>query len=189
MALNYYENGIKHTNLLVVCLGPLKLSLQANVCAIAVRLRVAVFAATKLGFSLGTFLSWVCQNKHAEISRGAKELSRISFSWFRAPKRRPTLVYMLQNEAGGIHTQISYWLWARSDWPTAILIITEGQFQVFQRFYNSKLVLKTVKSHFVALNYYENGRVHIEKVRSWFWASGLTYTLRRCLHRKEVLCG
>jgi hypothetical protein len=40
---------------------------------------------------------------------------------------------------------------------TAILIITEGQFQVFQRFSSSKLVLKTVESCFVALNYYGNG--------------------------------
>ncbi len=32
-----------------------------------------------------------------------------------------------------------------------------GQFQVFQRFSSSKLVLKTVESCFVALNYYGNG--------------------------------
>ncbi len=40
---------------------------------------------------------------------------------------------------------------------TAILIIIEGQFQVFERFSRSKLVLKIVESRFVALNYYENG--------------------------------
>jgi hypothetical protein len=40
---------------------------------------------------------------------------------------------------------------------TAIPIIIEGQFQVFQRFSSSKLVLKTVESCFVALNYYGNG--------------------------------
>jgi hypothetical protein len=40
---------------------------------------------------------------------------------------------------------------------TAIPIIIEGRFQVFQRFSSSKLVLKTVESCFVALNYYGNG--------------------------------
>ncbi len=40
---------------------------------------------------------------------------------------------------------------------TAILIIIEGQFQLFQRFSCSKLVLKTAESRFDALNYYENG--------------------------------
>ncbi len=40
---------------------------------------------------------------------------------------------------------------------TAILIIIEGQFQIFQRFSSSKLVLRTVESCFVALNYYGNG--------------------------------
>jgi hypothetical protein len=44
-----------------------------------------------------------------------------------------------------------------SEIGTAILIILEGQFQVFQRFSSGKLVLKTVESCFVALNYYENG--------------------------------
>ncbi len=39
---------------------------------------------------------------------------------------------------------------------TAILIIIEGQFQAFQRFSSSKLVLKAVESCFVALNYHEN---------------------------------
>ena len=40
---------------------------------------------------------------------------------------------------------------------TAILIIIEGHFQVFQRFSSSKLVLKTVGSRCMGLNYYENG--------------------------------
>jgi hypothetical protein len=41
---------------------------------------------------------------------------------------------------------------------TAILIITEGQFDVFQRFSGSKLVLKTDESRFAALKNYKNGR-------------------------------
>ncbi len=40
---------------------------------------------------------------------------------------------------------------------TAIPIIIEGQFQVFQRFSSSELVLKAVESCFVALDYYGNG--------------------------------
>ncbi len=40
---------------------------------------------------------------------------------------------------------------------TAIPIIIEGQFQVFQRFSSSKLVLQTVESCFVTLNYSGNG--------------------------------
>ncbi len=40
---------------------------------------------------------------------------------------------------------------------TALPIIFEGQFQVFQRFSSSKLVRKAVESCFVALNYYGNG--------------------------------
>ncbi len=40
---------------------------------------------------------------------------------------------------------------------TAILIIIEGPFKVFQRFFSRKLVLRTVESCLVALNYYENG--------------------------------
>jgi hypothetical protein len=40
---------------------------------------------------------------------------------------------------------------------TAILIISEGQFQVLQRFSSSKLVLKTVETCFTTFNYYENG--------------------------------
>jgi hypothetical protein len=46
---------------------------------------------------------------------------------------------------------------------TAILIINEGQFQVFPRFSSSKLLLKAGKSCFVALNYYENASI----VRPW----------------------
>ncbi len=42
-------------------------------------------------------------------------------------------------------------------YDTAILIIIEVQFQVFQRFSGSQLVLKTVGSCFVALSYYGNG--------------------------------
>ena len=42
---------------------------------------------------------------------------------------------------------------------TAILIMIEGQFQVFQRFSSSKLLLTTVKRHFVTLTYYENGSI------------------------------
>jgi hypothetical protein len=42
----------------------------------------------------------------------------------------------------------------------AILIIIEGQFQAFQRFSSSKLVLKAVESRFTALNYYENGNMY-----------------------------
>ncbi len=44
-----------------------------------------------------------------------------------------------------------------NDHATAILVITEGQFQVFQRFSSYKLVLKTVESCLAALNYHENG--------------------------------
>ncbi len=40
---------------------------------------------------------------------------------------------------------------------TFIPIIIEGLFQVFHQFPSSKLVLQTVESCFVALNYYENG--------------------------------
>jgi hypothetical protein len=39
---------------------------------------------------------------------------------------------------------------------TAILIIMEGQFQLFQRFSGNKLVPRTVESRFEALYYYEN---------------------------------
>ncbi len=47
---------------------------------------------------------------------------------------------------------------------TAIPIIIEGQFQVFQRFASSKLVLKTVESCFVALNYYGNGSTMCQRL-------------------------
>ncbi len=51
-----------------------------------------------------------------------------------------------------------YWRRVRiSLTPTAILIITEGQFQAFQQFSSSKLVLKAVESFLVAINYYKNG--------------------------------
>ncbi len=40
---------------------------------------------------------------------------------------------------------------------TAIPIIIEGRFQNFQRFSSSKLILITVESSFLALNYYGNG--------------------------------
>ncbi len=40
---------------------------------------------------------------------------------------------------------------------TAILIIIEDRFQVFQRFSSSTLVLKTVGNRLATLNYYENG--------------------------------
>jgi hypothetical protein len=42
---------------------------------------------------------------------------------------------------------------------TAILIIIEGQFQLFQRLSSSKLVLRTVDNRFEALNHYENGSI------------------------------
>ncbi len=44
---------------------------------------------------------------------------------------------------------------------TAMPIIIEGRFQVFQQFSSSKLVLKTVESCFVALNYYGNGSTFV----------------------------
>ncbi len=43
---------------------------------------------------------------------------------------------------------------------TAILVLFEGQFQVFQRFPGSKLVLEPVESCFVALKCYENGSIY-----------------------------
>ncbi len=43
----------------------------------------------------------------------------------------------------------------------AILGTIEGPFQVFGRFSSSKLVLRTVESCFVALNYYENGSIRL----------------------------
>jgi hypothetical protein len=60
-----------------------------------------------------------------------------------------------------IHTVRVKWgngvLESQRDGLTAIPIIIEGRFQVFQRFSSSKLVLKTVESCFAALNYYGNG--------------------------------
>ncbi len=41
---------------------------------------------------------------------------------------------------------------------TAILIIIEGQFQIFQRFSSTKLVLRAVKTCYVALNCFAYGR-------------------------------
>ena len=43
---------------------------------------------------------------------------------------------------------------------TAILIIFEGRFQVFQQFSSGKLVFKDVEIRFAALNYYENGSMY-----------------------------
>ncbi len=43
---------------------------------------------------------------------------------------------------------------------TAIPIIIEGRFQVFQRFSSSKLVLKTVESCFMTLNCYGNASMY-----------------------------
>jgi hypothetical protein len=61
---------------------------------------------------------------------------------------------------------------------TAILIIIE--FQVFQRFSSSKLVLKIVESCFLALNYYENGSTM--HVRVWHACSGACAYLGLCTH-------
>ncbi len=52
-------------------------------------------------------------------------------------------------------------------YDTAIPIIIEGQFQVFQRFSCSKLVLKTVESCFVAFNYYGNGSMCLHRVETY----------------------
>jgi hypothetical protein len=49
---------------------------------------------------------------------------------------------------------------------TAILIIIEGQFQVFQRFSSSKLVLKTVGSRCMALNYYGNVSIIVTRAHA-----------------------
>ncbi len=46
---------------------------------------------------------------------------------------------------------------------TAIPMIIEGELQDFQRFSSSKLVLKTVESCFVALNYYGNDSMHMHR--------------------------
>jgi hypothetical protein len=50
---------------------------------------------------------------------------------------------------------------------TAILIIFEGRFQIFQRFSSSKLVLKTV----VALNYYENSSTYKKGPHDLNWGN------------------
>ena len=51
---------------------------------------------------------------------------------------------------------------------TATLIIIEGHLKVFQQFSSSKLVLKTIESCFVALNYYENVSImHVEASGAW----------------------
>ncbi len=44
---------------------------------------------------------------------------------------------------------------------TAIPMKTEGQFQAFQRFPSSKLVLKIVENRSTALNYYGIGSVYM----------------------------
>jgi hypothetical protein len=49
---------------------------------------------------------------------------------------------------------------------TAFLMIFEGQFQVFQRFSSSRLVLKTVRSRFTAIKYYAIGRYPDFRARS-----------------------
>jgi hypothetical protein len=49
------------------------------------------------------------------------------------------------------HVQISARRWPYEEWFAAIIIIIEGQFQVFQRISSSKLVLKTVENRFAAL--------------------------------------
>jgi hypothetical protein len=41
----------------------------------------------------------------------------------------------------------------------AVLIIIDRQFQAFQRFFSSKLVLKTVESRSDTLSYYEDGSI------------------------------
>ncbi len=65
-----------------------------------------------------------------------------------------------------ITAQSDFWLrriTTRTRRTTGILIIIEGQFQVFQRVFSSRLVLKAVESCFVALTYYENGSTGIQK--------------------------
>ncbi len=54
-------------------------------------------------------------------------------------------------------------------WPcTAILKIIQAQFQIFPGFLSCKLVLKTVKSRFAALNDYGNGSMW-----KWFLFGGI----------------
>ncbi len=50
-------------------------------------------------------------------------------------------------------------LYSSLDYTTVILLTIEGQFSGFRRFSSSKLVLKTVESCFVALDYCENGSI------------------------------
>jgi hypothetical protein len=76
-----------------------------------------------------------------------------------------------------------YLSYAQNKIHTAILIIIKGQFQVFQRFSSSKLVLKTVESRFAALNYYENGSMHdLMHVKSWPWPCSGQARVRTFLH-------
>jgi hypothetical protein len=75
------------------------------------------------------------------------------------------------------HSQIQF----TSRQLTAILIIFEGQFQVFQRFSSSKLVLKTVKNCFVALKCYENGSIKYPCMQTLKF----THTCR-CTHTNSV---
>jgi hypothetical protein len=60
-------------------------------------------------------------------------------------------------------------------------MIIEGQFQAFQRFSSSKLVLKTVESCFAAPNYYENGSKGIREERK-----ACTHTLSR-MHKHSYI--
>jgi hypothetical protein len=73
---------------------------------------------------------------------------------------------------------------------TAIPIIIEGRFQVFQRFSSSKLVLKTVESCFAALNYYGNGSTRrtgrLVVCISMFCIEDKSVAPHRCLKRKYV---
>jgi hypothetical protein len=73
------------------------------------------------------------------------KLSKIQFSFIR----------VLRNALPGLSVgRDTYFAVCRN---TAIPIIIEGRFQVFQKISSSKMVLKTVESCFVALNYYGNG--------------------------------
>ncbi len=64
---------------------------------------------------------------------------------------------------------------------TAILIVFEGHFQVFQRFSSSsQLVLQTVESCFVALNYDENGSTNCKANREP-WSDCLTHSVHKCV--------
>ncbi len=62
-----------------------------------------------------------------------------------------------------------------------------GPLSWFQRFSSSKLVLKTVKSSFVALNYYENSSMNSEHLESlfFFW---FVYTERMILATPSKMC-